>query len=220
MPTRVQISSFVAFTIGLWLLILWAQGEPVLSARFLQPFSAVVGAVVVVVLFFNFVAWPWAIWRGWYVNRPDLRGTWRVTLRSNWNADRIGAEVTEVEAYAVIRQSLTTLSIRLLTSESRSQLVAHSIELEPDGLYRVAGVFRNEPRVELQGVRSEIHHGALLLEVHGTPPTSLEGHYWTDRMTRGSMAFSGRRRELASAFADARAMFSTTGHPMDQPAGA
>lgn len=207
MPTRLQISSFVGFTIGVWLLALWWQGEPVLSTTFLKPFGLVVGAVGVVVIFFNHVAWSWPAWRGWYVNRPDLRGTWKAELRSNWRGQNGDTESVPIEAYAVVRQTLTSLSLRLLTNESRSVLVAHSIEREPDGLFSIAGVYRNEPRVELQGARSEIHHGAILLRVHGSPPMSLEGHYWTDRATKGSLVLSSRHSEMASSFADARALF-------------
>ena len=38
-----------------------------------------------------------------------------------------------------------------MTPESKSLLVAHSIRLEPDNIYRIAGIYRNEPRLELQG---------------------------------------------------------------------
>lgn len=88
------------------------------------------------------------------------------------------------------------------------QLPCASIELDKDGIYRIAGIYRNEPRVELQGERSEIHHGSLLLEVHGTPPTSMEGHYWTDRGTQGTMIIADRKRKIFDNFKATSAAFT------------
>ena len=80
-----------------------------------------------------------------------------------------------------VRQSLTTLSMRLMTAESSSRLIAYKMVEENDGVFLVTGVYTNTPKLELRGDRSEIHYGALLLQVLGDPPISLEGHYWTDR---------------------------------------
>ena len=208
MLTRVHIASFIGLTIIVWLLALWIQGQPVLTAQFLRPFGIVVGVIVTIVGVFSRWAWAWPFFRGWYVKRPDLRGTWKAEIQSNWKNPGTGLGVPRIAAFLAVRQTLTTLSLRLMTPESRSKLIAHSIELEKDGIYRIAGIYRNEPRVELQGDRSEIHHGSLLLEVHGTPPSSMEGHYWTDRGTRGTMNVSDRRKQLFDSYEEAARDFT------------
>ncbi len=201
MPTRLHVSSFIALTISVWLLALWLQGMPVLSWDFVKPFSTVVGCIMLFVMIFNKYMWSWKIFKGWYVKRPDLRGTWRVELQSNWQDPETGETIPPTYGYAVIRQSLTFLSLRLLTKESKSILVAHSIEQqEDDDLFKLVGVYRNEPRIELQGVKSEIHHGSFSLEIHGLPVEELEGHYWTDRATRGGMKLSGRVNKLYNTY--------------------
>lgn len=201
MPTRLHVSSFIALTISVWLLALWLQGMPVLSWDFVKPFSTVVGCIMLFVIIFNKYMWSWKIFKGWYVKRPDLRGTWKVELQSNWQDPETGETIPPTYGYAVIRQSLTFLSLRLLTKESKSILVAHSIEQqEYDELFKLVGVYRNEPRIELQGVKSEIHHGSFSLEIHGLPVEELEGHYWTDRATRGGMKLSGRVSKLYSTY--------------------
>ncbi|MEQ8692634.1 MAG: hypothetical protein RIC89_17595 [Pseudomonadales bacterium] len=204
-----HISSFIALTIGAWLFALWVQGTPVLSAEFVRPFSIVVTIIGGLVGVFVKWAWAWPVFRGWYVKRPDIRGTWSVTLQSNWVNPETGEGIPPIEAYIAVRQSLTTLSLRLMTRESKSKLVAHSIELEDDGIYRLSGIYRNEPTVELQGDRSEIHHGSLLLEVYGSPPDSMRGHYWTDRNTRGSMNVTNRQKKIHDTFESAEAAFSS-----------
>lgn len=208
MPTRLQISSFIGLTIFVWLIALWMQGMPVLSLTFVKPFSLVVGIVMGVSVIFNRHAWSWRIFRGWYVKRPDLRGTWRVEIASDWRNPETGLGIAPIVAYAAVTQTLTSLSFRLMTRESKSALIAHCINLEEDQYYRLTGIYRNEPRIELQGVRSDIHHGAFTLEAHGCPVVSLEGHYWTDRGTRGSMKLSARISKVQSTYEAAHAAFS------------
>ena len=209
MLTRLHISSFLALTVFAWLIAMWVEGRPLISLEFVRPFGILVTVITVIAVLFARRAWAWRIFQGWYVKRPDLRGTWKVELISDYVDERTGRPVAPITAYATIRQSLTTLSLRLLTPESKSKLVAHSIEEEEDGIFRLAGVYRNEPKIELQGVQSDIHHGALSLEIYGSPPTALEGHYFTDRKTRGSMKLSGRRGTHYDTYEAAHAGFTT-----------
>ncbi len=207
MLTRLHVSSFIALTIAVWLVALWAQGQPVLSIEFLKPFGIVVGAITVFVTIFNKYLWSWRIFRGWYVNRPDLRGSWKVELKSNWIDPDTNEPIPPIIGYAVIRQSLTALSIRLMTKESRSKSIAYSLEKEEDGLFRLAAIYRNQPKIELQGERSQIHHGSFLLEIHGSPVSTLEGHYWTDRSTKGSMRLTNKKKKLIDTFEQAPSIY-------------
>jgi hypothetical protein len=210
MLTRLHISSFIALTIGVWLLALWIQGMPILSADFVKPFSLVVGAITLLITLFNKYLWSLRVFRGWYVKLPDLRGTWKVELKSSWINPETGESISPIVGYAVIRQSLTSLSLRLMTKESRSVLIAYSIEQQEDeDLFKLVGVYRNEPQIELQGVRSEIHHGSFALEVHGSPVYELQGHYWTDRGTKGSMKLAGRVKNLYDTFDQSEAKYGT-----------
>lgn len=193
MLTRLHISSFIGLTITVWLVALWLQGMPVLTVEFVKPFGIVVGSITIIATLFNKYFWAWSAFRGWYVKRPDIRGTWKVELKSSWIDPQTGKSIDPIYGYAVIRQTLTSLSLRLMTKESRSVLIAHSIEpQEDDELFSLVGVYRNEPKIELQGVRSEIHHGSFALEVHGNVVYELQGHYWTDRGTKGGMRLYGR----------------------------
>lgn len=125
-------------------------------------------------------------------------------LKSSWVNPETGKVIDPICGYAVIRQSLTSLSLRLMTKESRSVLVAHSIDQQEDeGLFKLVGVYRNEPKIELQGVRSEIHHGSFALEIHGSPVYELQGHYWTDRGTKGGMKLSDEVSKLYDTFEQA-----------------
>ena len=188
---------------------LWAQGQPVLSWDFLKPFGIVVAAVVGVAGAFNRWAWSWRVFRGWYVNLPDLRGTWRTVLTSDWIDPATGHPIAPIDGFVVIRQTLSHLSVRLMTKESRSRSIAYSITKEDDDVFRLAVVYRNEPEIELQGNRSEIHHGAFWLEIFGDEPHELKGHYWTDRKTRGGMHCTDRSRKYCTTYVDAASHLGT-----------
>lgn len=201
MISRLHISSFIGFTILVWLVALWAQGEAVLSWDFFRPFSIVVGIIATVATLFNLYIWAWRPLQGWYVKRPDLRGTWSAEMISSYIDPETRSPVPPIQAYVVVRQTFTTLSFRLMTKESSSVLLAHDIVgQEHAGLYKLIGVFRNEPRIDLQADRSQIHHGAFSLDIHGSPVNLLTGHYWTDRETHGSIKLSDRRKELYDTF--------------------
>ena len=128
-------------------------------------------------------------------------------LQSEWPDPNTGQAIGPITCYMAVRQSLTTLSMRLMTAESSSWLIAHKIVEENDGVFFVIGVYTNEPKLELRGDRSEIHYGALRLQVQGKPPASLEGNYWTDRKTRGMMRLSNRRTEIFSTYDEARCQY-------------
>lgn len=208
MPNRLHISSFVGLTIFVWMIVLWIQGNPVLEMKFLKPFGIVVGSISVVSLLFNKYIWAWKVFKGWYINRPDLRGTWKVELQSSWIDPETNEGIAPIICYATIRQTFSELSFRLLTKESRSKSIAYNIEKEDDGVFKLSAIYRNEPKIELQGTRSEIHHGSLLLEIYGSPVNQMEGHYWTDRATKGSMILSDKKEEIIDTFEKAEKVFS------------
>ena len=202
MTSRLHLGTLQALAVSAWFALLWWHETPV-GWDHLGPFGLVLGFLVAVVGLFKRWWWSWSWLRGWFVQRPDLRGTWRVTLKSEWRDRRRKKTVEAIEGYMVVRQTLTTLNMRLLTRESSSRLVAHNVVRADDGVYSVAAVFVNEPKLELRGKRSEIHYGAMMLQVQGQPPTTLEGHYWTDRDSRGTMLVDRRVDKLFDRFDEA-----------------
>lgn len=203
---KTYLSSLVGLIIVTWLGALWIQGTPIFAIDFVRPFGTVVTIVTTIVTIFYKYAWAWKLFQGWFVKRPDIRGTWKVELSSSWINPSTNKE-SKIVGYAFIRQTLSSLSLHLLTKESYSKLVIHNIEEEEDGVFRFFATYRNEPKIELQGKRSEIHYGSMLLNIYGKPAKKLEGHYWTDRMTRGSIKFYDRRKKIFDTFDQAQNEF-------------
>ena len=198
-PLHVKAILLVAAAV--WLGLLFLSGTAV-SPALVKPFSMVASAVIAMIAAFDLYLWPLPILRGWFVQRPDLRGTWAVTIKSLWIDPDTGSNPPAITGYLVVRQTFSTLSLRLLTSESASSVLDAAVVRAADGPYEVTGIYRNEPRQALRG-KSPIHYGAFVLRVTGNPATSLEGEYWTDRGTMGEIVTGGWRKQLVDTFAAA-----------------
>ncbi len=109
-------------------------------------------------------------------------------------------------AYLVIRQTSTTVDVRLITdeSESRSTFGQVSSGSEPPTLDYL---YLNEPMSSLRD-RSPIHHGSASMKIVGRPASRLTGHYWTDRDTRGELDMKWHKKETADDFESSERLVS------------
>ena len=167
---------------------LYILGEPV-SWTWAKAIGVPITVVGIAILAFERWLWRIPLLQGWFVYRPNLNGTWEVTLETDWVDERTGQRRAPVEARFEIRQTHSRLHIAMSSDESMGELVAASIIRRDDGRYRLTGTFRNEPRLSNRD-RSPIHYGAFLLDVEGSAsrPDTLRGHYWNDRGSKGEMA--------------------------------
>ncbi len=197
MISRLHISAMLLIAAAAWGVALILAGVAVTPDWF-RPFSVVVGVLVLVLSIADKWLWRLRSLRPWLFNMPDISGTWRVAIRPT------APEPTsrELLAFMVIRQTFSTVSLRLFTDESHSESLSARVVRCDDGTCNVAAVYRNTSRLQVRE-RSPLHHGALLLGVHGDPPESLAGQYWTDRLSRGELVLSARNSAMAHSFAQA-----------------
>lgn len=203
--SRLHVTVFVGIGAAVWALVLFIQGTPV-TLHIFAPFGTVVGVLVLVGLLFEHFAWRLRWLHPWLVDRPDLRGTWKVDLASDWTDKNRTESPTRILCYAGVTQTFSKLQVHLMTPDSTSVLLADRICRSASGSgYEVVGVFLNKPSIFDRGSTSEIHHGAFVLQTHGTAarPDSMSGEYWTDRKTVGQMHFSGRRSHVFTSYASA-----------------
>ena len=207
MISRLHLTPIVLLIGAAWLVLLIIDGVAV-ELRWLSHLTTVVPILLVLLGVFDNWLWkaPWL--NGWFTNRPVLGGTWEVSLQTEWLDPKTGKPPGSITCYMAVRQTFSSLSMRLMTPESASWLIAHNIVRSNDGIFQVAGVYMNRPNLRLRGERSEIHYGAMLLDVQGQPPTALEGHYWTDRHTRGTMRFTRRKAKSFATYEEARSAFA------------
>ena len=130
----------------------------------------------------------------------------RTMIQSNWIDPSTGKTIEGIEGYMAIRQTYSSLSLRLMTSESSSELIGPEIVVFKDGTFRVAGLYSNEPKQLIKN-RSPIHNGAILLQVIESPVTALKGHYWTDRNTSGEIELTNLHNQIYHDFELASSAF-------------
>ncbi len=173
-----------------------------------DAFGAISAAVPVFLLVaYAFERWLWRVGQtARLFGVPVLRGTWRGTLRAVGTSE---APVAPAKvAYLAVEQTLTTISVRLLTDESESDQIAGTVFRRPSGALAISYTYLNTPEVERREA-SPIHHGGGLLTVHDGTGLRLEGEYWTERRTKGALSFAEHTERVARSYADAAALFAT-----------
>jgi hypothetical protein len=211
MATERYIKLIIYVAVLSWTAILWVNHQAIQST-WLQPLSTVITIVLYAVMAFDLWLWKIPFLHSWFVKRPVIDGTWRVSIRSNWKNPSTASAIPPVEGYMIVRQTLSTLSMRLLTEESSSELVGTEIVCSADNLFCITGVYRNEPRFEVRD-RSEIHFGAVWLTIIDEPQKRITGHYWTDRQSAGHVELSQRTTKKFQAFASAKAFYAPSAVP-------
>lgn len=203
MLTKIHLTTLLIISALVSGVVLLANGVAV-KISWLSAVSATISVVSMLLLGFEHLFWRWKLLHGWFVEKPDIRGTWKVLLRSTWKTEN--GESTAIEAYLAVRQTYSQLSFRLMTAEQNSELVSSSIQRATDGVYKVSGVYLSQPNLTVRE-RSPIHYGAILFTVIGDPPTALSGHYWTDRNSSGEFNASCRKTSIFPDFSSAKQAF-------------
>lgn len=204
MISRQHLTTLLGLAAILWGALLLIGGlRPDLSLA--RPFSTVVGTLSILLGLFDKWLWriPWL--HPWFVSTPNVRGTWQGEIVPSGMDLEAGRPHRAIKGYLVVRQTYSSISIRLITQESSSELLAGSIAESTDKLHTIFGTYRNTPRLKKRD-ESPIHYGGLVLDVRGVPADALDGQYWTDRNTRGELHFHRRDKAIVQSFEQANAL--------------
>lgn len=195
----VAIIVSAVFVVGSWL----TTGTADLS--FLRYFS-----IAVLVVTITLAAWDKWLWKTRLAQMipsvsRDVSGTWEAKLESLW-VDSVTGKVPPIKTvYLVIRQSSSTVSIALISNESKSRSSTARV-IQEDGSWLLHYIYTNEPDVTLLK-QSPIHHGSGVLSITGNPAKRVSGTYWTDRDSKGKLNLERRTRRLGEDFRDCAELF-------------
>lgn len=144
--------------------------------------------------------WRWKFLQGWLIKIPDLQGTWRGELKSDWINPETGKGIDPIPMVLVIKQTFSSIKCTLMTKESTSYSTTADINVVPNGedLYLTYN-YTNRPKATIRD-RSAIHDGASILKIISKPNRCLEGEYWTSRKTRGDMTLTFDSKDLTEKF--------------------
>lgn len=144
--------------------------------------------------------WRWRFFQGWLIKIPDLQGTWRGELKSDWIDPVTKKGMDPIPVVLTIRQTFSSIRCTLMTEESTSYSTTADINhiLGGEDLYLIYN-YTNRPKATIRD-RSAIHDGAAIMKIIKAPHLCLEGEYWTSRKTRGDMTLNFESRDLSEKF--------------------
>lgn len=171
-----------------------------------QIFSASVIVATLGLWLWEHWVWKWPLIQRIPAVTRDVSGTWKGTLDSLWTNPTTGERVGVRDAYMDVNQTFGSIHVAFFTAESKSRSLSAVILRDPDGTWCLAEIYRNQPRIALQG-ESRAHLGAMMLDICDMPATRMEGHYWSDRNSSGEIVLSARRSQHASNYSDAAKIF-------------
>lgn len=192
MPARNALYVVAALSIAGLAISTSFYGHPPRSlSEWLAPLGPSVAVAVVGLWAFNRWIWRLPLVRNLH-GRPLLRGTWHGELASERVDPSTDLRVPpDPDVFLVVRQEFWDLSVRMLTKESKSYSLSAAIRPGGDGVSELVYLYCNTPRMQVRH-RSEMHYGAVVLTAPSDNGAGLEGHYFTDRSTRGELHFSRR----------------------------
>ena len=187
MPKK-QITTIVWASVLIWALLLIINGVSV-SQSWFSLVSIVIGILVILIGIFNKWLWKLSILHPWLISTPVLQGTWKGEIRSSYIGPKTGQVTPPIKAYFVVKQTYSTVTMRLMTNESSSESISNILRKKDDGSFTLTGIYCNTPLPLVRDV-SPIHYGSVAFSIIDEKAPLLDGEYWTNRLTRGSIRFT------------------------------
>ena len=187
---------FLGFSFLVWFVIVSINGLDVKNLiDFMRPLPKVVTIDLVLILFFMKWGWRWGKLQGWLVPFPDLNGTWEGELQTNWK-DAEGNSPGPIPVILSIHQSFLQISCVMRTGEMESHSYSEGFCIEKERqIRRLCYSYTSNPKVALRD-RSTPHDGTILFNIIGSPVQKLEGQYWTQRQTTGTVLLTFKTTEI------------------------
>jgi hypothetical protein len=161
--------------------------------------AIVTASTIIIVGLVVFDRWLWRYKPlRWLHGRPVLHGTWKIVLRTS---HQMRAE-EEIEAYLVVRQTYSSIRVDGLFDRSNSECLSADLAVQ-NGRCTLNYLFRSEASA-LHQDGNPPSRGAASLRVARQPTTHLEGDYWMQRGTKGSITSVGRSTRIYDTFNAAR----------------
>jgi hypothetical protein len=166
---------------------------------FMRPIPTVATADLFLAAFFMKWGWRCKWLQGWLVPFPNLNGTWRGQIQTNWK-DAQGKTPGAIPVILTINQSFMRISCVMRTAEMESHSYVEGFSIDRERQVRhLCYSYTSKPKANLRG-RSTPHDGTILFNIIGKPIQKLEGEYWTQRETIGTITLTFLTKRLLDEF--------------------
>jgi SMODS-associating 2TM, beta-strand rich effector domain len=175
-PNRPQLGALALVSASAIAAGVYFGGPPGTFSDYLRLASAAVTSVTITVALFHYFAWRWL--PRFLSPRPVISGTWRVLGKPRTVA---GAAGTHFHAFMFVEQKYFSVSMRLVTEHSESELVSHEFNLTEGDVFEIWAIYLAEPREAIDPARIRAHYGAVRLKLGSLKHVPvISGRYWID----------------------------------------
>lgn len=138
--------------------------------------------------------WDTRLWRFPIIlrlhGRPNLYGGWEGYIEPSHQSGKQINQPAQIPCCVTVHQAFWSIHISLKTAESQSSShFGGIVRLSESDSYELHYLYANNPAMSVRN-RSPRHEGTATFSWQGKTPKSLEGYYYTDRMSGGKITLS------------------------------
>lgn len=196
MPTSNWTRLIIGLAAAIALSVVWAISGK-LDTAYAKATVTATSVVTLLLLAFDRWLWRYPPFR-WAVRRPVLHGTWKMAQRTTYEPR---AHET-MESYLVIHQTYSTIRVNGLYAISDSESLSADLAIEKSRCV-LSYIFRTDAHT-MHRTGNPPSRGAATLKVGRQPQLHLEGDYWMERGTRGSVKSVAHTSKTYDTFEAAR----------------
>jgi hypothetical protein len=164
--------------------------------NYLKPITTVVTFDTILVFLFARWIWKFKFLHSWLVPFPNLNGTWKGVIKTNWIDEKTGKKPNPIPVILTIKQSFTNISCVMRTVEMNSFSFISGFVIDKENqILRLVYTYDNIPKQTFKD-RSPQHFGTIFFDiVNNGNKKELSGDYWTGRETTGSVELEFWKKE-------------------------
>jgi hypothetical protein len=194
---KYAIWTILLVSVGIYLIYLFIFPIPDQTLKaYLIRLPTVVTVDLILFLLFDVWLWKCKLFHFWLVPFPNLNGTWKGIIKSNWKDEEESAQYLQIPVMLTIKQTFTYISCVMRTAEMRSQSFNEGFIIDrKNQVLKLSYSYESVPDQTIRN-RSAKHIGSIYLDImKDKNEMSLTGSYWTDRETTGSISLNFWKRE-------------------------
>lgn len=199
--TNSLIYALVAISILTFLVLAYFQPEKKELKDYLMFIPTIITVNTVAYFLFSKFLWKFRIFRGWFVNVPNLNGTWKGEIHSNWKNPETNASPPPIPVILTINQSLFSISCVMRTKEMTSRDFISGFRVDEDSQIKELSYSYDSSPIREVRHRSPKHSGTIVFNVI-EEAKKLEGEYWTERLTNGTIKLEFYKKEKLNLYPD------------------
>jgi len=197
------VYAFVVITFILWFVLAIVSGINELELlKLIKLLPQVVFLDLIIIGLFIKWGWKSKYLKGWLVPYPNLNGTWRGVIQTNWKNPETNEIPGPIPAILTIKQTFSHISCVMRTTEMTSYSFAEEFKLDKDRqIKQLVYTYSSKPLLSVAD-RSAPHDGTITFDLIGDPVEKLKGQYWTARKSTGEITLTFREEKLLDEIPD------------------